>query len=131
MVQYKLGHFLCQRVSCSDVSCYLEVPFHARVTFALFFLLVIVRTTEENHMTFIIFDFTFFMQLLFKLSRPIEVAARGHAFVVGFSKTLALHEVCNYGLLFSSSNCHCEVLFCLTLTMLSLSSSEFSSILLP
>ena len=46
------------------------------------------------------------MQLLFKLSRPIEVAARGHAFVVGFSKTLALHEVCNCGLLFSSStNC--------------------------
>jgi len=31
-------------------------------------------------------------KLLFKLSRPIEVAARGHAFVVGFSKTLALHE---------------------------------------
>ncbi|KAJ1265685.1 hypothetical protein BS78_08G094400 [Paspalum vaginatum] len=31
-------------------------------------------------------------KLLFKLSRPIEVAARGHSFVVGFSKTLALHE---------------------------------------
>ncbi|RLM55205.1 hypothetical protein C2845_PM10G08580 [Panicum miliaceum] len=31
-------------------------------------------------------------KLLFKLSRPVEVAARGHAFVVGFSKTLALHE---------------------------------------
>ncbi|KAG0521169.1 hypothetical protein BDA96_08G138300 [Sorghum bicolor] len=31
-------------------------------------------------------------KLLFKLSRPIEVAARGYAFVVGFSKTLALHE---------------------------------------
>ncbi|CAN6198343.1 unnamed protein product [Urochloa humidicola] len=31
-------------------------------------------------------------KLLFKLSRPIEVAARGHAFVIGFSKTLALHE---------------------------------------
>ncbi|KAL6638430.1 hypothetical protein ACP70R_023925 [Stipagrostis hirtigluma subsp. patula] len=31
-------------------------------------------------------------KLLFKLSRPIEVAARGYTFVVGFSKTLALHE---------------------------------------
>ncbi|CAD6269893.1 unnamed protein product [Miscanthus lutarioriparius] len=31
-------------------------------------------------------------KLLFKLSRSIEVAARGYAFVVGFSKTLALHE---------------------------------------
>lgn len=48
------------------------------------------------------------MQLLFKLSRPIEVAARGHAFVVGFSKTLASHEVCNCGLLFSSfTKCLC------------------------
>jgi hypothetical protein len=80
------------------------------------------------------------VQLLFKLSRPVEVAARGHAFVVGFSKTLALHEVCNCGLLFSSSTdcymcwedyCHCEVLVYLTLIMLSLSPSEFSSILLP
>ncbi|CAL5037459.1 unnamed protein product [Urochloa decumbens] len=31
-------------------------------------------------------------KLLFKLSRPIEVAARGHAFVISFSKTLALNE---------------------------------------
>ncbi|EMS62291.1 hypothetical protein TRIUR3_28098 [Triticum urartu] len=31
-------------------------------------------------------------KLLFKLSRPVEVAARGYAFVVSFSKTLALHE---------------------------------------
>ncbi|CAL5051773.1 unnamed protein product [Urochloa decumbens] len=31
-------------------------------------------------------------KLLFKLSRPVEVASRGHAFVIGFSKTLALHE---------------------------------------
>ncbi|GJN34821.1 hypothetical protein PR202_gb23519 [Eleusine coracana subsp. coracana] len=31
-------------------------------------------------------------KLLFKLSRPTEVAARGYAFVVAFSKTLALHE---------------------------------------
>lgn len=31
-------------------------------------------------------------KLLFKLHRPIEVAARGYAFVVSFSKTLALQE---------------------------------------
>ncbi|KAM0824713.1 hypothetical protein ACQ4PT_070010 [Festuca glaucescens] len=31
-------------------------------------------------------------KLLFKLSRPVEVAARGYAFVVNFSKTLAWHE---------------------------------------
>lgn len=34
-------------------------------------------------------------QLLFKLSRPVEVAARGYAFIISFSKTLALHEVCD------------------------------------
>ncbi|MQL80120.1 hypothetical protein Taro_012569 [Colocasia esculenta] len=32
-------------------------------------------------------------KLLFKLSRPMEVAARGHSFIIGFSKTLTLHEV--------------------------------------
>ncbi|KAJ0980630.1 hypothetical protein J5N97_008885 [Dioscorea zingiberensis] len=31
-------------------------------------------------------------KLLFKLSRPVEVAARGYAFIISFSKTLALHE---------------------------------------
>jgi hypothetical protein len=36
-------------------------------------------------------------QLLFKLFRPVEVAARGYAFVVSFSKTLSWHEVCNCG----------------------------------
>ncbi|GJM95475.1 hypothetical protein PR202_ga12215 [Eleusine coracana subsp. coracana] len=44
-------------------------------------------------------------KLLFKLSRPTEVAARGYAFVVAFSKTLALHEflfIPDYALPFSS-----------------------------
>jgi trafficking protein particle complex subunit 10 len=36
------------------------------------------------------------LQLLFKLYRPIEVATRGYAFVIAFSKTLALHEVSIY-----------------------------------
>lgn len=31
-------------------------------------------------------------KLLFKLGRPVEVAARGFSFVINFSKTLALHE---------------------------------------
>ncbi|XP_010914497.1 trafficking protein particle complex II-specific subunit 130 homolog isoform X2 [Elaeis guineensis] len=31
-------------------------------------------------------------KLLFKLGRPVEVAARGYSFIIGFSKTLALHE---------------------------------------
>lgn len=39
--------------------------------------------------------FISFLQLLFKLGRPVEVAARGYSFIIGFSKTLALHEVCH------------------------------------
>ncbi|XP_009769983.1 trafficking protein particle complex II-specific subunit 130 homolog isoform X1 [Nicotiana sylvestris] len=31
-------------------------------------------------------------KLLFKLSRPFEVASRGHSFIISFSKALALHE---------------------------------------
>ncbi|XP_059661539.1 trafficking protein particle complex II-specific subunit 130 homolog isoform X2 [Cornus florida] len=31
-------------------------------------------------------------KLLFKLNRPFEVASRGYAFIIGFSKSLALHE---------------------------------------
>eukprot|EP01018_Ginkgo_biloba_P022070 Gb_23994 [translate_table: standard] len=31
-------------------------------------------------------------QLLFKLNRPVEVAARGYMFIISFSKTLSLHE---------------------------------------
>ncbi|WOL15818.1 trafficking protein particle complex II-specific subunit [Canna indica] len=31
-------------------------------------------------------------KLLFKLGRPVEVVARGYSFIIGFSKTLALHE---------------------------------------
>ncbi|KAL2496069.1 Trafficking protein particle complex II-specific subunit [Forsythia ovata] len=31
-------------------------------------------------------------KLLFKLSRPFEVAARGYSFIISFSKALALHE---------------------------------------
>lgn len=31
-------------------------------------------------------------KLLFKLCRPVEVAARGYSFIISFSKTLALHE---------------------------------------
>lgn len=31
-------------------------------------------------------------KLLFKLGRPVEVAARGYPFTIGFSKTLAMHE---------------------------------------
>jgi hypothetical protein len=79
------------------------------------------------------------MQLLFKLSRPIEVAARGYAFVVGFSKTLALHEVCNYyftvSFLYELFICRktfvIEMLAYLILIMFTLSHSECSTILLP
>lgn len=31
-------------------------------------------------------------KLLFKLTRPFEVASRGHSFIISFSKALALHE---------------------------------------
>ncbi|KAL5730140.1 hypothetical protein ACHQM5_003000 [Ranunculus cassubicifolius] len=31
-------------------------------------------------------------KLLLKLNRPVEVASRGHAFIISFSKALALHE---------------------------------------
>ncbi|XP_038974112.1 trafficking protein particle complex II-specific subunit 130 homolog [Phoenix dactylifera] len=31
-------------------------------------------------------------KLLFKLGRPVEVAARGYSFIISFSKTLAFHE---------------------------------------
>ncbi|OVA00525.1 Foie gras liver health family 1 [Macleaya cordata] len=31
-------------------------------------------------------------KLLFKLSRPVEVASRGYSFIISFSKALALHE---------------------------------------
>ncbi|CAA6658433.1 unnamed protein product [Spirodela intermedia] len=31
-------------------------------------------------------------KLLFKLGRPVEVATRGHSFIISFSKTLTLHE---------------------------------------
>lgn len=33
------------------------------------------------------------LQLLFKLGRPVEVATRGHSFIISFSKTLTFHEV--------------------------------------
>lgn len=114
---------------------------YARLCFAVLFILMIVTPTENHASPLILYHYFIspFMQLLFKLSRPIEVAARGYAFVVAFSKTLALHEVCNYCFTVSSYMSYLcagkiiviEVLACLILIMLTLSHSECSTILLP
>ncbi|KAJ3681363.1 hypothetical protein LUZ60_015852 [Juncus effusus] len=55
-------------------------------------LTVIVQDDSFREFEFRQYIFACQAKLLFKLNRPLEVAARGHSFIISFSKILSMHE---------------------------------------